>query len=423
MNPFWTVTLFWTATVVSLIVALIFILPALMRARGADNKTARRDVNIAVYRDQMKEIESDRDAGLLAVEQFQIAKQELEARLAEDVLELENVPENTPAVSRKLGYALGVTLPVAAFGLYFALGNPMSLIAIAEAQANPALAAATEGQHDILKLIAQVEARTKENPEDGAAWAILAKTYAAVQHWPEALHAYEKAHKLLPDVPGIMTGYAEALAISNNRVLAGKPMELVRAALVKDPLDMKGLELAGIAAFQEQNFAKAAFYFKHLHQQLPPESPYAQDILEAQKEANRLAHAAATGMDNLADQPADAQAAGGGSISGKVDIAPALKAKLAKGDVVFLFARGKSGGAPVAAIRSTAANLPLEFELNDSMAMNSEVTLTKAQEVNLTVRVSKSGDVKPQPGDLEGSMTGVKVGAKDIRLVIDRVVQ
>jgi len=426
MNPFWTVTLFWIATIVCVALALVFVLPALMRTRAAESKAQRRDINIAVYRDQMKEMEADRDAGLLSVDQFEAAKLELESRLADDALAQESAIESGPVNSRKLGYALGVVLPVAAFGLYFLLGNPTTLIAIAEAKANPEMAAATGGQHDILKLIAQVEARTKENPDDGAAWSILAKTYAAVQHWPEALHAYEKAHKLLPDVPSIMSGYAEALAISNNRVLEGKPMQLVKEALVKDPLDMKGLELAGIAAFQEKDFAKAGFYFKHLYQQLPPESPYAQDILEAQKEANRLAHIAATGMDNLADQPAAAETGkspAGGTISGMVDIAPALKAKLADGDAIFLFARGKSGGAPVAAIRATAAKLPLEFELNDSMAMSSDATLSKAKEVTLTVRVSKSGDVKPQPGDLEGAMAGVKVGAKDIRLVIDKVVQ
>ncbi len=417
MNPFWTVTLFWIATVVCVAVALAFVLPALMRARSAESKAQRRDINIAVYRDQLKELEADRDSGLLSAEQFESAKIELETRLAEDALAQENAPEPVAASNRKLGYALGVILPVAAFGLYFALGNPMSLIAIAEAQANPAMAGA-QGQHDILKMIAQVEARTRENPDDAAAWTLLAKTYAAVQHWPEALHAYEKAYKLTPEVPSVMTGYAEALAISNNRVLAGKPMELVRQALEKDPLDIKGLELAGIAAFQEQNYAKAAFYFKHLYQQLPPESPYAQDILEAQKEANRLAHAGVTGMDNLADLP-DV----GGTIHGTVDIAPALKAKLAKDDTVFLFARAKGGGAPVAAIRATANAFPLEFELDDSMAMNRAVTLSKVGEVTLTARVSKSGDVKAQPGDLEGVLTGVKVGASDVRVVIDQVVQ
>jgi hypothetical protein len=53
-------------------------------------------------------------------------------------------------------------------------------------------------------------------------------------------------------MPSIMTGYAEALAITNNRVLKGRPMELVLQALEADPDDMKGLELAGIHAFQDR---------------------------------------------------------------------------------------------------------------------------------------------------------------------------
>jgi cytochrome c-type biogenesis protein CcmH len=63
-------------------------------------------------------------------------------------------------------------------------------------------------------MIQKVEEKTKTDPNNVEAWVILGKTYAAVGHWPEALHAYEKAIKLQPDVPAIMTGYAEALAIS-----------------------------------------------------------------------------------------------------------------------------------------------------------------------------------------------------------------
>ena len=208
-----------------------------------------------------------------------------------------------------------------------------------------------------MKLIQQVEEKTKTDPNDGEAWTILAKTYAAVGHWPEALQAYEKAYKLRPEVPAVMTGYAEALAITNNRVIKGKPLDLVMQALEKDPEDIKGLELAGIAAFQDKGFAKAAYYFKRLHKLLPPESPYAQDILEAQKEAARLSHQTLTGMDNLADAGAGKDKAAapphGATIKGKVDVAPALKARISDKDAVFLFARAAGGGAPVAAIRAT----------------------------------------------------------------------
>lgn len=419
LNPFWTVTFFWIGAAVCVAIALAFVLPPLLRRKEAAAKAARRDINIAVYRDQMKEMEADRANGLLSEDQFQTAKVELEARLAEDALAQADTTM-TPVASRRLGFTLAGVLPVAAFGLYFVLGNPMSLISIAEAQANPA---AAPGEHDVMKMIQQVEEKTRKDPNDGEAWTILAKTYAVVGHWPEALNAYEKAIKLRPDVPAVMTGYAEALAITNNRILKGEPIKLVLQALEKDPNDMKGLELAGIAAFQEKSFAKAAFYFKHLHKLLPPESPYAQDILEAQKEANRLARGAATGLDNLSDQgPDKAAAAHGATIHGHVDIAPALKNKFSDKDTIFLFARSANGaGGPVAALRATASKFPLEFELNDAMAMNPDNKLSKFKEVKLTARISKSGDPMGAAGDLEGSVESVKVGAKDVKLVIDKV--
>lgn len=423
MNPFWTVSLFWGAAVACVAVALVFILPALMRTRAAAGKAGRRDVNIAVYRDQLRELEADRGNGLLSDAQFQTARLELEARLADDALSpLADAPATARPGSRKLGYTLAGILPAAAFGLYFLLGNPTALVAIADAQSGPAhpAMAGAQGEHDIMKLIQQVEEKTKTNPNDGEAWAILAKTYAAVEHWPEALHAYEKAIKLQPAKPSVMTGYAEALAIANNRMLKGRPMELVLQALETDPDDMKGLELAGIHAYQEQNFAQAAYYMKRLYKLLPPESPYAKDVQAAQKEAERLAHSGRTGLDDLANPPPAADKAAGAVITGSVDIAPALKARVAATDTVFLFARPGQSGAPVAAIRANAGKLPLEFELNDSMAMNPGNVLSRHPQVNLVARVSKSGNPMAQPGDLEGTVANVKVGATGVKIVIDQ---
>jgi cytochrome c-type biogenesis protein CcmH len=426
MNPFWTVSLFWIATVVCIALALAFVLPPLLRTRTVAGKAARRDVNIAVYRDQMKEIEADRASSLISEAQFQTAKLELEARLADDALSVDDAPEPSHGSSRKLGYSLGAVLPAAAFGLYFWLGNPTALIAIADAQsasAQPAMAAA-QGEHDFMELIRKVEEKTQANPDDGEAWTMLAKTYAATERWPEALQAYDKAIKLLPQDASVLSGYAEALAITNNRVLTDRSMELVRKALEIDPEDRKGLELAGIQAYQVQNFVQASNFFKRLYQLLPPESPYAQDILAAQQETERLAQTGMAGLDNLAKPPpADASTAAvaaGAAIKGRIDIAPALKSRLADTDVLFLFARPGQSGPPVAAIRASASQLPLEFELDDSTAMNPGNTLSQHKQVMLVARVSKSGNPMAQPGDLEGIVANVKVGASGVKIMIDQ---
>lgn len=427
MNPFWTVSLFWIAAVVFVVVAMILVLPGLLRGRTATGKTARREINIAVYRDQLKELEADRGNGMISEDQFQTAKLELEARLADDALTADTAPEPESVSSRKLGYALAGILPVAAFGLYFWLGSPAALIEIGNGSANAqATAEAVPGQHDFMQMIQQVEEKTRTNPDDGEAWAMLAKTYTVMERWPEALQAYEKAATLLPQDASVLSGLAEAVAILNNRVLAGRPMELVAKALELEPNDIKGLELSGIHAYQQQNFAQAAFFFKRLHQQLPPETPYAQDILAAQQEAERLVQTGLTGLDDLANPPpvADSQPAAGqpATIAGSVDIAPELKSRLSAKDTVFLFARPGARGAPVAAIRSNVGSLPLEFNLNDSMAMNPGNVLSSHKEVMLVARVSKSGNPIAQPGDMEGKISAVKVGTTGVKLVIDQVV-
>lgn len=408
--------LFWGLAAACALVALAFVLPALLRARKTIGAAGRRDINIAVYRDQLKELEADRANGLIPEAQYQAALQELELRLADDALAPDAAPAPVSAGARGLGYALAVALPAAAFGLYFWLGNPAALQAPATAMA------AGDGGHDIMAMIGKIEERTRSNPDDVRAWEILGRTYAALERWADSQKAYEQALRLRPDTPALMTGYAEVLALAGNGLLKGRPMELVLKALEIDPDDTKGLELAGLNAFQEGNFAQAGYYFKRLHALLPPDSEFARDVLAARQEAERRAHTAVSGLDSLAAPPAanPPPAAVDARIEGRIEIAAALKDKIGAGDTLFLFARSQQGGPPVAALRASAARLPLDFRLDDSMAISPANPLSGQQRVTLVARVSRSGDATARPGDLEGSMTGVEVGARGVRIVVDR---
>ena len=429
MSPFWSVSLFWIVSVLFVAIALALVLPPLLRKKTGPDKVGRREINIAVYRDQMKEMEADRANGMLADDQFHGVKLELEARLAEDALGLGAA--STPATSsgRVLGYTLGALLPIAAFGIYFWLGNPSALMAMAEAQASAKMDGGHEqGQgHDMAQLLKQIEAKVKANPKDGQGWVMLGRTYSALERWKEAADAYQEAIKLMPKDANALSSLAEVLAIANNRDLDGEPMKLVRQALALDPSDSKALELAAIAAFQDEHYQEAIDYFTRLHSQMPPGSPEAQDIQRAIQEAERRAGGNKTAkLDNLSEQQMPANhpsvAAAGGSVSGKLDIAPALKGKLAPEDTVFIFARaGEGGGPPLAALRVRADQLPTAFELTDAMAMMPDNILSKYKAVTLTARVSKSGQPMGGPGDLEGTLSGVKVGSKDVKLTIDKV--
>lgn len=424
MNLFWTITLFWGAAAVAVAVALAFVLPFLFRNRDLErSKAARRDINLAVYRDQMKDLNAELSSAQLTQEQYLASKLELETRAAEDALAQE---ERTamPVPSRRLGFTLAAVLPAAAIGLYVWLGDPGALVAVANGP-NPTAAAAEPTEADVLQMIQQIEARALANPTDSEAWEALATANAMMARWPEALKAYEKTYELLPTKPSVLSGYAEALAMTNNLVLAGRPIELVNMALRTDPNNQKGLELAGIHAYQNGQFAQAVEFLDRLQRVMPPETAYAQEILTMRNEAQRLAQtggkAPAVGTQTASAPDGQGTAAQLASIAGSVEVATALQARVGGQSTVYLIARAGESGPPLAAARVAMGPFPLRFKLDDSMAMNPANTLSQHQEVVVVARISASGNPIAQPGDLEGRVTGVAVGSKDVKLVIDRV--
>lgn len=382
--------LFWVFTAGLALLALIFVVPPLVRSRSAKSLRQRRQVNIDVYRDQLRDLEAEFAQGGLDQAQFESAKLELENRLADDALS----DEETPLVAKggkRLGIALGIAIPLLAFGIYFAIGNPWAI--------KEAVAPVASGQHgDFSAMLEKVRKKTEDNPNDGEAWLMLAKTHSVLEQWPEASRAYARAVQLQPGNATALAGYAESLAILGGRSLQGRPAELIGQALAINPQEPKALELAGVNAFQENNFAQAAHYWKRLLNQLPPDSAYAMDIAVAMKEAKERAEAAfgkplgkVLGSDKVVVL----------TINGRVEVSPKLKDKVPADATVFVSAKPLEGGMPLAAIRSQAGKLPLEFELNDSMAMRPDNRLTSHKEVILTARISTSGQAMPQSGDLE----------------------
>lgn len=409
MTPFWSVTVFWLLAIVFVLIALAFVLAPLLRSRDARREADRRAINIAVYRDQLKELEADRANDLISEAQYEAARRELEARLAADALvDLAAAPAPAAASApRPLLWGLAALLPTAAFALYFAFGHPQVIAVIAEHGPRPAFAQ----DHDVAAMIAQIEAHTRAEPNDDEAWLMLGRAYGLIEQWDKAVRALERAFALAPENAAVLSAYAEALAITAGRRLDGRPMQLVEQALARDPEDMKAIELTAIYALQNGEFGRAAEYFQRLLQKLPPESQYAREIAAAHAEALRLAH-------ESLPPAADAHA----RIRGRIELAPELRARVQAADTVFLFARAQDGGGmPLAAMRASGEAFPIEFELDDRLALVPDKRLSSAKQVTLIARVSRQGDVRPQAGDFEGKLENVKVGSEGVIVRIDRV--
>ena len=411
-------TAFWIVAALLLAGALLFILPPLLR-RGKAGVT-ERTVTLSVYRDQMKELEADVLAGTISKDQFEKGKDELERRLLDEVtLAGDSSPASRPESKSKpaLAAAIALAVPVCAILIYLGLGHP------------EAIAPGKEGAHavtaeQIAVMVERLAARLKENPNDAEGWHLLARSYTALGRFPEAADAYAKASALTPSDPQLLADYADTLALANGRNLAGKPLELVQAALKLDPNNQKSLALAGTAAFDNRDYPTAIEYWQRLRKTLPPDSDDARTV-----DANIAeARAAAGGQGMAATQSATANdasaaAAPSAAIAGTVSLSPSLEAKAAPTDTVFIFARAASGPKmPLAIVRVQAKDLPKAFTLDDSMAMGPAMKLSNFQEVVVGARVSKSGNAAPQSGDLSGSIGPVKVGSRELKVVIDGVV-
>ena len=331
--------------------------------------------------------------------------------------------------SRRIAVLMVIALPAAAVGVYLLVGSPSASVEAAAAEAPAAVPGAPTDappaghtEKEIEELVATQKAKVETSPEDAAGWAALGMIYSGLDRWKEAEEAFAKAYALQPKEAAIVSAYAEALAINAGRDLSGRPMQLVREALELAAQDPKALELAGINAFQGQEYSKAAYYFRQLLKVLPEDSSYAEDVAGAMREAKRLAEEAAYGapLDNRPPTD-DVHSVARGTISGTVALDPALATRITGSEALFLYARPVLGGGPLAGLRTTVDKLPADFTLDDSLSPLPDNPLSSHDTVTLTARISPAGAAEPMPGDLEGTIRSVTVGSQGVKLVIDTV--
>ena len=262
--------------------------------------------------------------------------------------------------------------------------------------------------------------RLQSRPDDLQGWTMLARAYSVLGRPAEASTAYAKALSLHPDDAALLTDYADALASNNSGDLSGQPMQLLERALKLEPRQAKALYLLGTHAFNTRDYAKAIALWEQLLTVAALDSGIAEQVQAAIAEARQLA-----AMPTAATKPLAATSGGGGSsVQGSVSLSAALRQQVKPDYTLFVFARKAPGtGMPLAILRKQVRDLPLTFQLDDSMAMSAANTLSSASQVVVSARISKSGNATPQPGDLFGQSAPVAPGAKGLQIEIKDVVQ
>lgn len=286
--------LFWIICVLMLAIALLYVLPPALNAAAsqATEETARRNANIAIYRDQLTELEDDLRNGIVSQEQYAQDRDDIERRLLEDTTAETTAkkPVKISADARKHAYMLGIGLALVAVIFYLRVGTPQGITnaATATAPANmPSTAPATapgpmaggeRSQEQIEANVASLANRLKSNPSDAQGWAMLARSYSSLGRYGEAAGAYAKLTELNPNDADLWAEYAFTLALANDRKLEGKPMELIDHALKIDPNNPRALGLAANAAFEAKQYQKAIDYWQRIMKQMPADSEITKTI-------------------------------------------------------------------------------------------------------------------------------------------------
>ena len=399
MSMFWVYAALLTATALA-----ILITPLLRNRSKAAPAISRQTSNLAVFRDQLAELDADLAAGTIVQEQWEAARADLQRGLLEDTAAPAVAAAPAATRSKAVAIVVAIAVPLIAVSVYLVLGAPQGL--------DPSNMSAAQGapheltQAQIESMVARLAQRLESKPDDIEGWIMLARTYSALGRHDEAARAYAKADTLFPQNAQLLADYADSLAMAQGQSLAGKPEALVQRALKADGNNLKALALAGTVEFEKQNFVKAIEYWNRILPLLPADSEMGKSVRASIKEAedkqggvpvSRLAQADKAEKSKPTAAPA---AASGARLSGTIKLAPAL-----------------------AAVRVKVKDLPLAFSFDDSMAMSPEAKLSNYSDVVVAARVSKSGNVMPEPGDLEGVSKTVHPGTTGMTVEIAKEIR
>ncbi|BCH53742.1 c-type cytochrome biogenesis protein CcmI [Agrobacterium vitis] len=262
--------LFWVEiAVLTFAVAAAFLLP-LTRGQQRDERETR-DGAMAVYRDQLQELDRDRAGGLISAEQVDYARAEIARRL----LAADKGDETGQAVKplRKasgngLAQAFVVLLvPAVGLGLYLALGSPglpsQSLQARLE---NPG--------NDMSLLIAQAERHLMQKPDDGAGWDVLAPIYLQQNRMAEAELAFRNAIRLKGASPERLNGLGEALIAQSDGVVTDAARDLFSQSVALNRDNPRAAYYLALALEQSGKRDEALTAFKAIAAQSPPNAPW-----------------------------------------------------------------------------------------------------------------------------------------------------
>jgi cytochrome c-type biogenesis protein CcmH len=273
-------------------------------------------------------------------------------------------------------------------------------------------------------MVAQLARRLERNPDNLDGWLMLGRSYIALQEYPLAYRAYERADHLSGGKNAeALIGEAQALALSDPAELEGRAARLIERALVVAPDSGKALFFGAAVAARRGDLPLARQRFTKVLAMNPPDAVRTfleQQITAIDRQLNAdvpapLGAGAVTGQAGTAAAPAAVA-----SVRVRITLAPGLQQS--SGDSpLFDFVRDPAHPGPPLAVRRLASEFPQTVELTPKDSMIPGRSFGPGDSVAVVARIARSGTPVGASGDPFGEVT-YRVG-KDglLGLVIDHL--
>lgn len=418
---------FFLLAVVLTLIVLALLLPSLLRQRQQSDIVDRRQVNIAIAKNQLAELEQKLHDGELPSKDFDDERLRLEKDLAAD---LEATPVEHPDRGRWMVWPVCVALPVLAGALYLTVGTPD---AIDPANRAPvASQAASQAAPDLNEVVRRIEEQLVKEPDSATGWFMLGRARMALGQFQPAIDDFRKSYSLDNSNPEVMVRLAGALATNQAGSLLGEPESLLSEALELQPDNPQALWLFGIAQSEAGEFAAAIESWNKVKPAIAGDFQTQQELQQLIDGAQRsLSAQAEKAGETVADTAAVVETTDSNATSAdtgltvSVSIKEGLADELAPGAVVYVYARASAGPPmPLAVARKSLGDIPFTVVLSDADAMMPQMKLSAFDQVDVGARISLDGTAIAKPGDIFGELTEIDSGrAETLSIEISDVVQ
>lgn len=263
--------------------------------------------HIAVYRDQLREIESEAAQGLIDQAQAESAGIEIKRRIiAAD--RAENTPDARLAGSERKFALVAVTsiVVLGSVALYAIIGSPdlpsaspqaisqrpafaTRSIATQESSTTAAPEASRSGAQSsstlppVEEMIQRVQNRLQKNPQDADGWRLLGWSYFNIERFAEAAKAYARAIELRPGFAEYRSARGEALVRDAGDVVTAEARKEFEETLKSDPRNARARFFIGLAKEQDGDKDGAAADWQAALAEADPSEPWLPDLRQRLK--------------------------------------------------------------------------------------------------------------------------------------------